>query len=215
MRRIGSWRAAPSQHANHEDRSRLLWRIAPEPVVALDGDASGPRRGDAGSSTSRCRCFRRRRDACASRSCPKARTPTTFSASGGPAAVSELVGAARPLLSLLWQRETEGRDLDSPERRAALDAALRRALGRIADRSVREHYAVEVRRLRSETLRPAAAPAPRDRRDWRRAQGAGDAVGGDAQLGARGGCRDGGSVARSGDTRRPRPPRRARRRVRG
>jgi len=221
---------APLGTAITEDQLQLLWRIAPEPVVALDGDASGldaaMRLIDlalpllAPERTLRFAIL------------PEGQDPDDLLRKRGPAAVSELVGAARPLLSLLWQRETEGRDLDSPERRAALDAALRRALGRIADRSVREHYAVEVRRLRSELFAPPPR-RPRDRRDWRRAQvqampsaatrgsalapraGAGDAVGGDARLGARWGCRDGGSPARSGDTRCPRPPRRARRRIRG
>jgi len=158
---------APLGTAITEDQLRLLWRIAPEPVVALDGDASGldaaMRLIDlalpllAPERTLRFAIL------------PEGQDPDDLLRKRGPAAVSELVGAARPLLSLLWQRETEGRDLDSPERRAALDAALRRALGRIADRSVREHYAVEVRRLRSELFAPPPR-RPRDRRDWRRAQ---------------------------------------------
>ena len=158
---------APLGTAITEDQLQLLWRIAPEPVVALDGDASGldaaMRLIDlalpllAPERTLRFAIL------------PEGQDPDDLLRKRGPAAVSELVGAARPLLSLLWQRETEGRDLDSPERRAALDAALRRALGRIADRSVREHYAVEVRRLRSELFAPPPR-RPRDRRDWRRAQ---------------------------------------------
>jgi DNA primase len=57
---------------------------------------------------------------------------------------------ARPMVQLLWQRETEGRIFDSPERRASLDKTLRGHLARITDPSIRSHYAEEMKRLRLE-----------------------------------------------------------------
>ena len=38
---------APLGTAITEDQLRLVWRIADEPVIALDGDTAGPARGDA------------------------------------------------------------------------------------------------------------------------------------------------------------------------
>jgi DNA primase len=63
------------------------------------------------------------------------------------------------MVQLLWRRETEGRVFDSPERRAALDASLRRSLALIADRSLREHYVAEIRHLRAELFQSARRPA--------------------------------------------------------
>ena len=83
------------------------------------------------------------------------------------------VEAARPLIEMLWQREVEVTDLDTPERRAAFDQRLRAALRRITDGSVRDHYAAEIKRRRAELFRPASsAPA---RREWQpdRPRGAG------------------------------------------
>ncbi|HOZ32663.1 MAG TPA: hypothetical protein PLM52_07250 [Tabrizicola sp.] len=52
------------------------------------------------------------------------------------------------MVHLLWQRETEGRSFDSPERRAALDKTLRGHLARITDPSIKGHYGDEMKRLR-------------------------------------------------------------------
>ena len=41
------------------------------------------------------------------------------------------------MVELLWRHETEGRVLDSPERKAALDKSLRDSLRLIKDDSVR------------------------------------------------------------------------------
>ena len=43
--------------------------------------------------------------------------------SGGREAIDEVIGAARPLADMLWQRETEAGGFDTPERRAGLDSA--------------------------------------------------------------------------------------------
>src|SRR4028119_1044707 len=49
------------------------------------------------------------------------------------------------MVRLLWERETEGKVFDSPERKATLDKALRQALGAIRDASIRRHYGEEIR----------------------------------------------------------------------
>ena len=65
-----------------------------------------------------------------------------------------LLDRARPMVDLLWQRETQGRQIDSPERRAALDLSLRTALKSIRDPSVRNHYTAAIRELRGDFFRP-------------------------------------------------------------
>lgn len=153
---------APLGTAITEDQLKLMWRVDPEPVIALDGDAAG------------LRAAHRLIDLALPMLAPERALRFSILAEGkdpddvirteGRARMAEIIDRARPLLSLLWQRETETRVLDSPERRAALDKSLRDALGRISDVSVRNHYAAEIKRLRGElfaSLRPG-----RTRRTW-------------------------------------------------
>ena len=73
---------------------------------------------------------------------------------GGASAVQKLLDAAQPLVQLLWQRETEGKNFDSPERKAALDKVLRDAIRKITDPSLRAHYGDEIKRLRWDLFNP-------------------------------------------------------------
>jgi len=143
---------APLGTAITEDQLRLLWRIHDEPIIALDGDVAGLRAAmrvvdlalpllEAGKSL---------RFAIM----PQGKDPDDLVRGGGPAAMQKVLGNAIPMVRLLWQRETEGRSFDSPERKAALDAALRQAIGRIRDVSIRRHYGEDIKRLRWELFAP-------------------------------------------------------------
>ncbi|MGR3757521.1 MAG: DNA primase [Tranquillimonas sp.] len=143
---------APLGTAITEDQLRLLWRIHDEPIIALDGDVAGLRAAmrvvdlalpllEAGKSL---------RFAIM----PQGKDPDDLVRGGGPAAMQKVLDHAIPMVRLLWQRETEGRSFDSPERKAALDAALRQAIGRIRDVSIRRHYGEDIKRLRWELFAP-------------------------------------------------------------
>ena len=144
---------APLGTAITEDQLRMIWRISPEPVIALDGDTAGLRAGyrlidlalpllSASQSLRFCLL-------------PDKMDPDDVLRTGGPGAMRKLIESATPLVRLLWQRETEGQVFDSPERRSALDGRLRKALEKITDANLRSHYAEELRQLRAEFLRPA------------------------------------------------------------
>ena len=138
---------APLGTAITADQLQLLWRIDPEPVVALDGDAAGLRAAlrlvdlalplIAPDRSLRFALM------------PGGQDPDDLIRAGGPAAMQGVLDAAEPLVALLWRRETDGKVFDSPERRAALDRALKAALGRIGDPGLRAHYGEEIRRLRA------------------------------------------------------------------
>jgi DNA primase len=51
-------------------------------------------------------------------------------------------------VQLLWDREIEGRDFDSPERKAALDKVLRDKIKLIKDPSIRGHYGQAIKDMR-------------------------------------------------------------------
>ncbi|SEM96888.1 DNA primase [Pseudorhodobacter antarcticus] len=137
---------APLGTAVTEEQLRLMWRVSPEPIIALDGDAAGLRAAlrvidlalpllEAGQGL---------RFAVL----PKGLDPDDLIKAQGAGAMQAVLDNAQPMVNLLWQRETEGRSFDSPERKAALDKTLRTALMRIKDASIRGHYGEEIKRLR-------------------------------------------------------------------
>lgn len=158
---------APLGTAITEDQLRLLWRIAPEPIIALDGDKAGIRAAmrvidlalpmlEAGQSL---------RFAIL----PEGLDPDDLIKSQGAGAMQKVLDGAMPMVRLLWQRETEGRVFDSPERKAALDRDLREVLKKIADPSIRGHYGEEIKRLRWELFSPKRETrGGAGRRDWRK-----------------------------------------------
>jgi DNA primase len=133
---------APLGTAVTEDQLRLMWRIHDEPIIALDGDTAGIRAAlrvidlalpllEAGKGL---------RFAVL----PGGLDPDDLIKAQGAGAMQAVLEAAQPMVRLLWNRETEGKIFDSPERKAALDKTLRAALKRIADPSIRSHYGEDI-----------------------------------------------------------------------
>lgn len=143
---------APLGTAITEDQLRLMWRLSPEPIIALDGDAAGQRAAQrlidlALPLTGPGQALR-------FVILPAGQDPDDLIKAAGPGAMAALLDQARPLLDLLWARETEGQVFDSPERKAALDRRLQEAVGRIPDELTRSHYGEEIRRKRWEFFGP-------------------------------------------------------------
>jgi DNA primase len=145
-----------------------LWKMAPEPLIALDGDAAGLRAAHRVIDLALPLLV-------AGRSLrfvlmPPGADPDDVLRAGGPAAMQSLIDASQPIVELLWRRETEGRDLDSPERLAALDLRLRGHLERIADRRLRRHTARALAECYTAAFgAPARTRPPRSGGDRRRA----------------------------------------------
>ncbi|HMS96478.1 MAG TPA: DNA primase, partial [Tabrizicola sp.] len=139
---------APLGTAVTEDQLRLIWRISDEPIIALDGDTAGIRAAQRviDLSLPMLEAGRGLRFAIL----PGGMDPDDLIKSRGAPAMQTVLDQARPMVQLLWQRETEGRSIDSPERRAALDKTLRGHLQRITDPSIRSHYADAIKGLRAE-----------------------------------------------------------------
>lgn len=160
---------APLGTAVTENQLQMLWRISPEPVIALDGDTAGLRAAlrlidlslpllEAGQSLRFAML-------------PEGLDPDDLIRAEGAGAMRALVENAVPMVQLLWQRETEGKVFDSPERKAALDKTLREKIRLIRDPSIRSHYGQEIKNLRWELFR-ARRPAQgksnwRSGKDWR------------------------------------------------
>lgn len=150
---------APLGTAITEDQLRLMWRMAPEPIIALDGDTAGLRAAmrvidialpllEAGQSL---------RFALM----PEGLDPDDLIKAQGAGAMQKLLDQAIPMVQLLWQRETEGRNFDSPERKAALDKALREKIMLIKDPSIRSHYGQAIKDMRWALFSNRKAPVAR------------------------------------------------------
>ncbi|MGJ8617660.1 MAG: DNA primase, partial [Sulfitobacter sp.] len=146
---------APLGTAITENQLQMLWRISPEPIITLDGDTAGQRAAmrlvdlalpllEAGQSL---------RFAVM----PEGQDPDDLLKAQGAGALQKLLDDAMPMVRLLWQRETEGKVFDSPERKAALDKSLREKIKLIKDPSIRSHYGQEIKDLRWQLFRPQTA----------------------------------------------------------
>ncbi|MCO5070032.1 MAG: DNA primase [Rhizobiaceae bacterium] len=134
---------APLGTALTENQLELLWRMSGEPVLCFDGDKAGLKAAyrTADLALPLVQPGRTARFALL----PDGKDPDDLVRDGGPDAFGEVLGQARPLVDLLWSRETGGASFDTPERRAELEKSLRELTSRIKDESLRYHYAQEMR----------------------------------------------------------------------
>ncbi len=145
---------APLGTAITENQLQMMWRVASEPVIALDGDKAGLNAAmrlvdlalpllEAGQSL---------RFALM----PEGFDPDDVLKQQGKSAMRKLLDGSLPMVDLLWQREVEGGVFDSPERKAALDKKLRTAISTIRDPSIRGHYGQAIKDKRWKLFAPAA-----------------------------------------------------------
>ena len=159
---------APLGTAITEDQLGLMWRIADEPVIALDGDAAGLRAAERlvdlalpmlapGKSLRFCLM-------------PEGRDPDDLIKAEGAGAMGAALEAAVPLVDMLWRREI-AEPHDTPERWAALKTRLRTAMRRISDPDVRQAYGEQISerltQVRAADRAPAGPPQPGNQ-NWNR-----------------------------------------------
>jgi DNA primase len=133
---------APLGTAVTEDQIGELWRLAREPVLCLDGDSAGQRA--AFRALGRALPILKPGNSLKFATLPVGEDPDSLLRAQGPLALRAVLGAARPLVEVLWQRETDGKPVDTPERRTALRAGLRAAAGEIRHPELREEYLAEM-----------------------------------------------------------------------
>ncbi|MER9135606.1 DNA primase [Mesorhizobium sp. M0830] len=134
---------APLGTALTENQLELLWRMAPEPMLCFDGDKAGLKAAwrAADMALPSVQAGRSARFALL----PEGKDPDDLVRADGLDAFRIVLAEARPLVDLLWMRETAGGVFDTPERRAELEKTLRELTSRIRDESLRFHYQQEMR----------------------------------------------------------------------
>ncbi|HEY7552232.1 MAG TPA: DNA primase [Hyphomicrobiaceae bacterium] len=152
---------APLGTALTEDQIKLLWRMAPEPILCFDGDAAGRRAAFCAVET----VLPQLKPGLSLQFAflPNGLDPDDFVRQHGPAAVQDILQSkTRALFDVLMEREERlGSPAVTPEQQAALEARLKRLVGRIADPDVRARYSQELREtLRAKSARLVRALAP-------------------------------------------------------
>src|ERR1700761_7703097 len=161
---------APLGTALTEDQLMLLWRTAPEPTLAFDGDEAGLRAAHRAARLS----LPLLRPGYSLRFVflPSGEDPDSLIAKQGAAAMRKLLDEALPLSKVLWRAETEGKDFSTPERRAGLERTLGEIVSLIGDTTIADYYKRDFDQLVFDNFkrRPAApprTPSRNDRNQWR------------------------------------------------
>ncbi|MDP9590846.1 UNVERIFIED_ORG: DNA primase [Shinella zoogloeoides] len=172
---------APLGTALTENQLDLLWRMTPEPVLCFDGDGAGIRAANRAADLALPLIKPERTVRFAL--LPDGKDPDDLVRHEGRAPFDKVMASARPLADMIWNREVQGANFDTPESRAALEARLRQVTAVIADEDVRRHYQQAMR----DRLNSFFRPVPR--------QGGGNFGGNRQQRGGARGGQQGNGVA--------------------
>jgi len=158
---------APLGTALTETQLAELWRLAPEPVICLDGDAAGQRAALRAAKLA-LPLIEPRRSLSFVR-LPPDDDPDSFVAREGAAAFRDLVAAAEPLYKVAFRLALRDNPMDTPERRSEAWQDARKFVAKIAYPELRTQYWEEFegflkgkrqddRRQRAERRRPTYEP---------------------------------------------------------
>ncbi len=152
---------APLGTALTEAQIAILWRMAPEPILCFDGDAAGQKAAHRGVETA----LPGLKPGLSLRFAfmPSGQDPDDLLKLEGPAAVKSVLAQSKPLAEVLWDKEWTAGEWTTPERRASLEATLRKHVATIQDEGVRNHYNRDIsdRLFHAwRTMRTQKAPRP-------------------------------------------------------
>ena len=129
---------APLGTAITEQQLQSMWRISPEPIIALDGDKAGLRAAYRLIDLSL--PLLKTGQALRFSLMPEGKDPDDLIRNEGPSFFKNLIEEAIPMVDLIWKRETDGKSFDSPERRALLDKSLNDVIALIKENNLRNYY---------------------------------------------------------------------------
>lgn len=124
---------------------RLLWQLAKEPVICLDGDTAGMRAMMRAAEVA----LPLLKPGYSLRFAllPKGEDPDTYVQKNGKASFEKILLTSNRLSQILWETLSPQYQSDLPEKRAELENALKLLTDKIADPTVRSHYASYFRKL--------------------------------------------------------------------
>lgn len=149
---------APLGTALTETQITELWKLADEPILCFDADSAGQRA--AAKAAERALPILEPGKSLRFALLAGGKDPDDILRDKGPAALRDGLDSAIPLLEALWRQVAGGHDVSTPERRAALEAALEERVRAIADRSIQQHYRQAFRDRCWQLFRPQRPQRP-------------------------------------------------------
>jgi len=154
---------APLGTALTSQQISLLWKVAPEPILCFDGDLAGRRA--ALRAADMCLPMLEPGRSLRFAMLPSGQDPDDLIKAKGNDAMRSVLDDAIPLFEIIWRRLAEGRRIDTPERRAALEKDADSLSDVIKDGTVKSHYRRLIRDRVFDLFRsqrnPAGAPKTR------------------------------------------------------
>ena len=138
---------APLGTALGETHLDMLWGVAPEVVVALDGDEAGLRASGRVVQLALPK-IQPGKEVCFAL-LPKGCDPDDLLRERGAAGLRSVLEDSLPLAEMVWRQESRRGNLDTPERAAALDRRIDSIVERISDKTLRFHYRDYLRERRN------------------------------------------------------------------
>ena len=129
---------APLGTAVTEGHLRLLWQLADDPIMCLDGDAAGQRAMHRAAELSL--GLLKPGKSLRFLLLPEGEDPDTLVRSRGAEVFRDLQEQAMPLSDALWQTEAGSIAQLSPEKRAAVEHRLMQLTEKMTDPTVRSHF---------------------------------------------------------------------------
>jgi DNA primase len=155
-----------------ERQLEILWRMADEPILCFDGDKAGVRAAYRAAELAL--PLLKPGKSIRFALLPAGQDPDDLIRTAGRDAMEAVIAAARPLVEMIWTRETESGVFDTPERRAALEARFSEIARAIAEESVRRHY-IQAFAERIGAFFPDVSRRPREERQGYRRERPGEA----------------------------------------
>ncbi len=155
---------APLGTAVTEDQIGLLWQMTSEPILCLDGDAAGLRA--ARRAAERALPMLKPGKSLRFALLAEGMDPDDLVRGSGSDALSGLLSSTTPMTAMLWQGLLEEREIDTPERRAALEKDIDRLIFSIEDELVQRHYRDDLKGRMRDALRPPSRQDQGGRGGW-------------------------------------------------
>ncbi len=174
---------APLGTALTENQLELLWRMTPQPVLCFDGDGAGIRAANRAADLAlpHIKPGRTVRFALL----PDGKDPDDLVRNEGRAPFDKVMSQAKPLAEMIWGREINTGQFETPEAKAELEARLKQLVAVIADENVRRHYQQDMRDRLNGFFQPQFQNRSNDRRNFERGGGQNKGRGNEGQRGAR------------------------------
>jgi len=134
---------APLGTALTEDQLQILWRFTAEPTLCFDGDSAGRKAAHRAVDTA----IHMLKPGVSLKFAflPDKLDPDDLIRDQGRTAFETVLSKAKSFADVLFEREWDSGNWETPERRAKLEAQIGILTARIADDAVRSHYTREMR----------------------------------------------------------------------